>query len=528
MKGRFRLSMAWLHTWAGLTFCWILYFMFVTGTLGYFDAEIDRWMMPEETPTEGVPVARSLDTALAYLAQEAEGADRWQVTFPGGRNDPHLRVFWQGPEPEEEGEEVERGNERLDISTGEPMAEPVRDTGGGQVLYQMHYSLHYLDRGAAFRFIGVVALFMFIGLVTGVIIHRRIFRDLFTLRPANGQRSWLDAHNLLSVSSLPFQLMITYSGLIFTVTTWMPAIAIGSYGFDFQKAGAELGAIADIQIERSGTPAELTDLHALVAQGEELWGEGAVRRLDVRMPGDANARVLLSPDAGIGVVADQRIYDGVTGEYLDTLNPASRAPIAFASTMIGLHEGLFAGPLLRWLYFFSGLLGAGMVATGAIYWTAKRRRQALADGVHSRGYRFVDSLNLGTILGLPVAIAVYFWANRLLPLGLEGRAQWEMHCLFLAWALCLLYPVARPREVAWRDLSWVAAFAFGALPIVNAATTEAHLFNTVRDGDWVLASFDLTALGCGLAFAAVASVIGRRHVEVPELGRATTREVPAA
>jgi len=47
MKDFFRQSMAWLHTWVGLLLGWVLYFMFVTGTAGYLDTEIDRWMMPE-------------------------------------------------------------------------------------------------------------------------------------------------------------------------------------------------------------------------------------------------------------------------------------------------------------------------------------------------------------------------------------------------------------------------------------------------------------------------------------------------
>ena len=31
-------------TWAGLLVGWVLFFTFLTGTLGYFDDEIDRWM----------------------------------------------------------------------------------------------------------------------------------------------------------------------------------------------------------------------------------------------------------------------------------------------------------------------------------------------------------------------------------------------------------------------------------------------------------------------------------------------------
>lgn len=47
MKLSFRARMSALHTWTGLLLGWVLYFMFVTGTLGYLDTEIDRWMKPE-------------------------------------------------------------------------------------------------------------------------------------------------------------------------------------------------------------------------------------------------------------------------------------------------------------------------------------------------------------------------------------------------------------------------------------------------------------------------------------------------
>jgi hypothetical protein len=47
--------MSWLHTWVGLLLGWVLYLMFVTGTAGYLDTEIDRWMKPELPPARPVP-----------------------------------------------------------------------------------------------------------------------------------------------------------------------------------------------------------------------------------------------------------------------------------------------------------------------------------------------------------------------------------------------------------------------------------------------------------------------------------------
>jgi uncharacterized iron-regulated membrane protein len=46
MKSGFRQCMAWLHTWTGLVAGWVLFFVFVTGTVGYFQSEVNRWMRP--------------------------------------------------------------------------------------------------------------------------------------------------------------------------------------------------------------------------------------------------------------------------------------------------------------------------------------------------------------------------------------------------------------------------------------------------------------------------------------------------
>jgi uncharacterized iron-regulated membrane protein len=64
MKPRFRQSINWLHTWTGFIFGWLLYFIFVTGSAGYFEKEIDRWMKPEmAVVNQYIDERQILDTA---------------------------------------------------------------------------------------------------------------------------------------------------------------------------------------------------------------------------------------------------------------------------------------------------------------------------------------------------------------------------------------------------------------------------------------------------------------------------------
>ena len=133
-------------------------------------------------------------------------------------------------------------------------------------------------------------------------------------------------------------------------------------------------------------------------------------------------------------------FDGVTGqmqENLDELSPTVRT----AGVITGLHLGLFAAPVLRWFYFLVSLAGTGMVGTGLVLWIAKRRQKARPGAREAFSLRLVDGLNAGTVAGLFIAVAAFFWANRLLPPDLPGRQLWEVRAF------------SRPGACRWSTLS---------------------------------------------------------------------------
>lgn len=501
-QGGFRQAMTWVHTWAGLTLGWVLYLMFVTGTAGYFDTEIDRWMQPELPAVKTAPsLSQTAATIVARMTQTAPGAERWYISLPADRNQPYPNVFWQGASIED-GAESERGRLLLDAQTGKKLTP--RDTGGGQTLYQMHWRLHYLPRSYSDWLIGIATLFMMVGLVSGIIIHKKIFVDFFTFRLNKGQRSWLDAHNFLSVFALPFHLMITYSGLLFLGFSLMPFIVASQYPEDGRRQ-----FYADVFdppgiVEPAGQNTELTPLEPLIERVQDRWGQGRIRSMDVRHPGDANARIVFTEtiDDTVATGGETLVFNGASGEHLHTEAADASAAKQVRDVFLGLHEGLFAKPILRWLYFLSGLLGTGMVATGLILWTTKRRQKAeRKSGPAPKGLRLVEMLNAGTIVGLPVGIAAYFAANRLLPIGIAGRAGWEVNVLFITWFVMLIHSTCRPRQYVWQEQLAIGALAYSALPLLNALTTDRHLAQSLPAGDWVFAGVDLTLLAIGLIFA---------------------------
>lgn len=505
MKEGFRQSMGWLHTWAGLVVGWVLFFVFITGTAGYFDTEIDRWMQPERPLAQAaLPMDKALALGFDRLVKAAPGADRWFVSLPGYR-EPDLRTFWQMPAAAD-GTRGERGREMLDPATAEPIS--ARKTGGGQFLYQMHYELHYMPSVAAWWIVGVCSMLMFVAIMSGIIVHRRIFADFFTFRPRKGQRSWLDAHNVLSVLALPFHVMITWSGLLFFVYLYMAPLVWTNYGFGDKAERTFFDEIygREERPVRNGIAAPLAPLGPMLQQAQARMGSAEIRSVEIYNPHDTSALVFFRSFAN--VPSRDRlevVFNGVTGDLVH-VSPPQSVPVAIWQTMFGLHEGLFAGPVLRWLYFLMGLMGTAMCGAGLVLWTAKRRAKI----GETFGFRLVEVLNIGTVAGLPVAIAAYFWANRLISADMVGRAAWEAHAMFITWGLLLLHAAIRPRARAWMEQLWLAAFACGLLPLVNALTTDRHLGVTLPHGDWELAGFDLVMLAFGVAFAITAWMLARR------------------
>jgi len=514
--------MAWLHTWTGLVVGWVLFFVFVTGTAGYAAHELDRWMRPElplATSTHHAPKAQMLEQATAFLEARAAGASTWSIQFPGDRSQPtNLGVSWQAPPKEGEGRRGRFSRALLDAHTGEEIhTGPVRETGGGHLLYRMHYRLHYIPYDAALRFVGICTLLMFLAIISGVITHKKIFSDFFTFRPGKGQRSWLDAHNLISVMTLPFFVMITYSGLLFFMFQYMPLGVSGVYGTGEENARtfqSELYPRLMTRPSPSAQPAPLAALQPMLAEAERRWGEGQVQRIQVRQPYLEGSEVIITKRGTSTLGTSPTLkFAGISGLLLGTDLDESAA-MGFRNVMFGLHEGHFAGPLLRWLYVLSGFLGAGIIATGLVLWTVKRRAKqdklVKAGGKHEFGFRLVECLNIGSIAGLPFAIAVYFCANRLLPAMMEGRREWEVHAMFIAWGVMLVYPALRAPMRAWIEELWLVAGAFMLLPLLNALTTSRHLGITIPAGDWALASIDLTFVALAAFFALAAHKVRRK------------------
>lgn len=486
--------MAWLHTWAGLLPGWVLFVIFLFGTVAFFQPETSRWMRPE-LPSHAV-TGDALNAAMAYLTERAPGAESWDISLPPARGGAPLSVSWQPMA----GSGIAAGGASLDPATGQEIT--VRDTLGGWFLYRFHYDLHYMPLLLARYIVCVSALAMLVAILSGIVTHKKIFADFFTLRFGKGQRSWLDAHNVAGVLALPFHLMITYTGLVGLLFTLMPWAI--SANFPSEGAFYEVAYPPAPKVEASGKAASVLPLPALLARAGFDGRAGMPGYISISHPGDAASVVAIYPArTRLGGEMQALYLSGATGEPLQPLRHPGPAS-ATQNIMIDLHTGLFAGSVLRWLYFLSGASGTAMIASGLVLWIVKRRAKLPDPARPHFGFRLVERLNIGVMAGAPAGIAVYFLANRLLPLGLDRRADWEINSLFIAWGGLFVWSIARPATRAWIEALTVCAALYALVPIVSAFTTTRGLIPSLWARDWVFVGFDLTMLATAAVFTLAA------------------------
>lgn len=486
----FRKSMAWLHTWAGVVFGVLLFAIFWMGTLSVFDQEIDGWMMPMTRRLQVSEKTVSFDATVRPVAERlAANSPDWTVWFPTNRA-PAFWLKWRDASNREI-------TERLDPATGADLN--VGTYGGTGFLYPFHYRLSIAVNDIGAWMVGIASMFMLVTFVSGVVIHKKIFKDAFKFRPKkDALRARLDLHNLTGVLALPFHFFITLSGLIILYSTYFPSGWQAAYAGNREAYNRE--ATGNYMRPKAHAPGSLGSLDAILGEARRLWGsEGEYYFLKVTHPGDANSFVEM-----------RRLFtDRITrdSEWL-FFDAASGAPLAHSGAkpvknvyrsiynlhVLGQHVG-YNRWTLRWLYFMAGLAGCVMIATGFLFWLETRRAQHAKEGL--AGVRTVEALAVGAVPGIIIATLTFFIANRLLPPGASvagvPRPELEVWAFHLAWILSFAHAAWCGRP-AWAQQSRAVAVLALAAVLLNWTTTGDHLLSTLRTGLYGVAGMDALLL----------------------------------
>jgi uncharacterized iron-regulated membrane protein len=468
-----RQSMATIHTWCGIGFAALLFAMFWMGTLTVFDAEIDQWMKPElRFHSTGSPAR--LDQLMPAILEQAPDKAQSLSISPASARQPALEFWYRGAKG------VVYPRHYLHPQTGD-FIHPTDSLAGTGFIYPFHNHFHLSWQNTGIWLAGFAAMAMLLLLVTGVFNHRKIIIELFTFRPKKPiERATLDLHTLTALLALPFYLMIGFSGLLINIDTYLPWATSAPFKGDEAARTLALSGDLNIKAAKLANP-QLASLDDMLAQAEAQWrarnSDAPVKADAIRLSniGDDNAYVRIRtifPTDKIDMNNNKMLFDANTGALIQDYTAGS--VVSAANWIKAAHYIQFDHWLVRWLYFFAGLMGCVMIATGQLYWLRARSRKP---GQNQLGLRLMRAMSVGAITGIILSTCMFFLLNRLLPhnASLAGydRSELEVWAFFLTWIFSFFHAYLR-RETAWQEQTACIAIVAFCAAVLNWLTTGDH------------------------------------------------------
>ena len=498
-----------IHGWSGVLLGLLLYAVICTGVAAVFAEEINDWASPLAHSHSAVTFPPGLDAQVREFAGHVDPQFHEEIAIFGGAGG-RVNLRYHRHDTNPDGEPSERGVEyELDPVSWERIARrsgwaddieaKTRADGIADFLINLHVRLHIPDPYGLFV-TGVLGLAMMIAAVSGLLIHRHLLADLFTLRL--GRDALLrrrDLHVVAGTWNLPFAIVLAFTGSFFSFASsvGLPAIAMVKFGGDQEKLTDTLYGRARAE-NRAAAP--MTNLEA-VLKDTRRRNSADPHYISIANYGRADSTITVStalPENTL--VYSSFVYDGATGQFIREAPPLGKIPSTGASLvglMYPLHFGNFAGEASKAVWVALGFAGAYVTLTGMLLWTRRRIDQLawrrMARAVHYVGY------------GLPLALVgapyAFFILRRT---AVEAGTAQDFAFIFIA-------AVAAAISVSIKDLEWLrrallacTGSALLGLPLIRVITGGPGWIDASHAGIGAVPAVDmaLVFMGCACFWAA--------------------------
>jgi uncharacterized iron-regulated membrane protein len=406
-----------IHGWAGIPLALLLYVVLVTGMMAVFSREISDWSSPWLGDAPGALESgtnRSLLAAAATVDPKFHEAvavypvagDRLWTFFHRHDVAPDGFVFAHGV-----GLEFDRRDGSIDArfeGTEDDINRAHETRGLSKFLVDLHVSLH-IPFPWGMLLTGTIGLALLVLTISGLLVHRFLIKDLFTLRRRVPKLLSRDLHAVAGSWNLPFAMLLAFTGsyLSLFVPLGQPVIAQVRYGGD-QTPMFEL--FEGATLAEDPTPAPMSDIDVMLADARSR-SRTSPERVDILHWGRKDAAVLVSmaPNEQ-GVRPARFVYGGATGTFVGQRPSLGKAPSVggAANEFVGaLHFGRFAGVASKALWFSLAFCLAYVTLSGLLLWIQRRHDVPL--------WRRFGLVTIWVGYGLPVALSsiavAYFLAR---------------------------------------------------------------------------------------------------------------------
>lgn len=493
-------AMVAVHGWSGILLGLLLYAVILTGTAAVFAEEIGAWSAGHVTTQSAFE--KPVDATVRRLATMTPAKYREAVNlFEIG--DHGLGVFFHRDALDPSGAPVERGiYYQLDGAgrirhivhgTGEEVFGPRNDDALSSFLVDTHVRLH-VPNPWGLLLTGIVGLAMLVAAISGLLIHRHLFKDIFTLRMrANPVLAYRDRHSVAGTWSLPFAFVLAFTGSFFSFfgTIGVPVVAMAAFSGDVQALSE---AVFGTPGKADPRPAAIGNLDRITADAMRRTGE-APTFIAIEDFGRADAKITSyhNPKAS-DIEPVTLLYNGASATFAHA-KPAVGTRPSVGGTLTGimgpLHFGNFAGMLSKAIWFGLGFAMCYVTFTGMRLWIVRRQ-----DGGPS--FAWLERILTIVGFGLPFAL-VASAAAFLVTMPLGSAVYWTPAAFLMASALAILMGMVAPSN------AMLTIAVNGATGIAMLALPPLRLFaargpgwgDAITAGQPIIAALDIAFLLTG-------------------------------
>jgi uncharacterized iron-regulated membrane protein len=498
-----------IHGWAGTALGLLLYAVIVTGTVAVFAQEIRVWSsgaLQSESPLHA-----PIDATLRRLAGQTPEQFRDDVTLrvTTARN---VSAFFHSHVKDEAGQITEKGVvwqvapdgrviSRRDATRANVFAQ---DTDGvlGTFFVDLHVRLH-LPNPYGLVLTGVLGLAMLAAAVSGLLMHRHLFTDLFTLRGRVRMVGLRDLHTVAASWTLPHAFVLAFTGAFFSFATsiGVPLLAMVAFGGD---RAALVETVVGAKEKPDPRPADGVNLDRVLADARARSG-GTLISANVDHWGRADAHITVRSGPRDGALGGVTLaYDGATGAFVGE-KPSLGTKPSLGNTVFELmgplHFGNFAGWWSKAVWFALGFASAYVTWSGLGLWL--RRRD---DRPAWRAFgRVIAWTGAGLPFSMAVSAAAFFLA---LPSG--ATPWWTPAGFLIAAAIALLPALVLPAERVAPLLFGATGLVLLALPIIRIASGGPGWMAAFNASQHVIPALDtFVVIGGMICFVCAATALRR-------------------
>ncbi len=402
-----------IHGWSGIVLGLALYAVVITGMAAVFHKEIGRWSSGTRvTPSS---FAQPLNSALGRVEATTPTLMRENIELrPMSVN--HLGVYFHQTK-DAKGRRTDQGilyeldEDRRTVATrrgnGRELFGPGDADALERFLIDTHVRLH-LPNPWGLLLTGVLGLAMLVAAISGMFIHRHLFKDVFTLRRnAAPVLALRDRHSVAGTWSLPFAFALAFTGSFFSFagTVGLPAMVVVAFAGDQQKM---IEALVGKPAMIDARPAASKDLDRVLADATARAGSPPTN-VSISRWGYVNATITTTHGPRSGSLEPVfLVYNGSSGVFQREKPLLGSQPSlgnAVLNVMGPIHFGDFAGLASKGVWFGLGFAMCYVTLTGMQLWL--RRRQERSPPLF-RLDRVVTAVGLGLPLALQGAAIGYF------------------------------------------------------------------------------------------------------------------------